>query len=252
MATIPMKVNAHTSMYLIAFIFIPMINAYSCGYSTTVPPTGRIINGTEVPPGSYPWVKKHSCEGRVRMRIRIFFQIVSIQHPLVGHSCGGSLIDANHVISAAHCFFSVFFYSSIIHIGSQYLTDKIVLRTIAEVTIHPSYVLGDGNPYDIVLLRLNQSVDTSIYLPICMSTAQTSQLELPGEDVIVAGWGLTEAGGQSNALLQTRLKIHDPSIPECQPFISDVEKQLCVGVQGGGTGSCTVTRIVHCVPLSAE
>jgi secreted trypsin-like serine protease len=159
----------------------------------------------------------------------------------LGHFCGGSIIDANYVISAAHCFFSVFFDTSIIYIGSHYLNDKIEQRTISEVIRHPSFILTDGNPNDIVLLKLNEAIDITAYPPICLPTSLTTQLESLGQNVIVAGWGLTEEGISSDVLLQTTLRIHDPSIPECQPFISDINKQLCVGVTGGGTGTCTVS-----------
>ncbi|CAF4477741.1 unnamed protein product [Rotaria socialis] len=206
-------------------IYFPIIHAFTCGQSSIKPndlSSTKIINGTEARPHSWPW-------------------IVSLQHPLLGHFCGGSVIDANYVISAAHCFFNIFFYDSIVFIGNHYLTDRVEYRTISAVIIHPLYTLVDGSPDDIVLLKLNQSIDIKSYPPICLPTNDSAILELPGQRLTIAGWGLTNESESSNVLLQTTLSIFDSSIPECHPFMNDTNKQLCVGVIGGGTGSCSVS-----------
>ncbi len=127
------------------------------------------------------------------------------------------------------------------YIGNHYLYDKNESRTIKEVIRHPAYILIDGNPNDIVILKPNESINITAHPPICLPTSDTFALELPGRNATVAGWGLTSEGVSSEVLLQTTLTIHDPSISECQPFINDTNKQLCVGVIGGGTGSCSVS-----------
>ncbi|CAF4917750.1 unnamed protein product, partial [Rotaria magnacalcarata] len=120
-------------------------------------------------------------------------------------------------------FLTFLFYDSIVFIGNHYLTDRVEYRTISAVINHPLYALVDGSPDDIVLLKPNQSIDIKSYPPIYLPTNDTAILELPGQRLPV----------------QTTLSIYDSSIPECHPFMNDTNKQLCVGVIGGGTGSCS-------------
>ncbi len=53
----------------------------------------RILYGTDAAPHSWPWMAS--------------FQLVINNSRLYRHSCGGSLIDEWHVLTAAHCIKSV-------------------------------------------------------------------------------------------------------------------------------------------------
>lgn len=66
-------VNQRSSFYA---LFFPV-----CGIT---PLNTRIVGGEDAPPGSWPWQ-------------------VSLQR-FGGHFCGGSLINSEWVMSAAHCF----------------------------------------------------------------------------------------------------------------------------------------------------
>lgn len=61
-----------------------------CGKRSTSPSYGqdRVVGGKEANPGSWPW--------------QADLQLAFI-HPN-GHMCGGTLINAQWVLSAAHCF----------------------------------------------------------------------------------------------------------------------------------------------------
>ena len=60
---------------------------------TTCTSQNRIINGIEVEPHSWPWT------------VRLFLQSQDMANigPHYGYSCGGSVIDENWILTAAHC-----------------------------------------------------------------------------------------------------------------------------------------------------
>ena len=59
------------------------------GLNTCTAPSkaARIVNGKEVIPHTWPWT------------VRLFF----MDQESMGFSCGGSVIDENWVLTAAHC-----------------------------------------------------------------------------------------------------------------------------------------------------
>ncbi|XP_078399085.1 chymotrypsinogen 2-like [Cetorhinus maximus] len=147
----------------------------SCGVPAITPVvTGyaRIVNGENAVPGSWPWQ-------------------VSLQDTTGWHFCGGSLINENWVVTAAHCDVSTTNLAIIgasnkcsTHEGAQHMR-------IQKVITHPAW-----NPHnmvnDVTLLKLTSPVRfTNRISPVCLATVAA---DFPGGKLCVtSGWGLTRS-----------------------------------------------------------
>ncbi|KAL4617670.1 serine protease 27-like [Arapaima gigas] len=192
------------------------------------PLTNRIVGGTNAVEGAWPWQ-------------------VDIQTIPGGHVCGGSIISANWVLSAAHCFPDPSSVSNYILYLGRYQLNGVnqfeVVKRVARVVIPPGYV-NEQRGLDIALVQLDSSVAWTDYIqPVCLPDATT--LFPSGMYCHVTGWGqvqeevsLTGAG----TLQQVQVPIID--MATCQQMIQvavNVEilpSMICAGYVQGGKDAC--------------
>ncbi|NXK69437.1 ACRO protein, partial [Sylvietta virens] len=135
----------------------------------------RVVGGADAKPGAWPW-------------------IVSLKHPGIPgtrHLCGGSLLTANWVLTAAHCFDSVRKIGIVyLVIGATQLTKPgpgAQLRRIKKLVRHEHYNKNDKSN-DIALLELSKPVDCNPYTQLaCVADPTIKLSEL--QNCWVAGWG---------------------------------------------------------------
>uniref|UniRef100_A0A671R7P4 Chymotrypsin-like protease CTRL-1 n=1 Tax=Sinocyclocheilus anshuiensis TaxID=1608454 RepID=A0A671R7P4_9TELE len=145
----------------------------SCGVPAIKPQTigSKIVNGQNAISGSWPWQ-------------------VSLQLPSGFHFCGGSLINQNWVLTAAHCAVVVGYHRVIFgehNHGSS--VEPIQVKLVSKVITHPLYSRATFNN-DIALLKLSSPVTlTPRISPVCLAPSTINIL--PGTRCFTTGWGRT-------------------------------------------------------------
>ncbi|UJR24855.1 hypothetical protein I4U23_006224 [Adineta vaga] len=182
---------------------------------------GRIVGGETAQPYSWPW-------------------IVSIQ--FLGHRCGGSLINSEWVLTAAHC---LFLEHSLIHIGIHDVTSSLaIVRNVSKVIQHPDFVPPPQHINDITLIRLSSPIDFStpnIKAGVACLPPQSTDINYPqaGTRLAVVGWGLLKENGiPATQLQQVRVTTLENDDIRCNRSVYDRDRQFCAMVDGGGKDSC--------------
>ncbi|XP_021965716.1 trypsin alpha-3 isoform X2 [Folsomia candida] len=165
----------------VALVILGVVGVVLAGPALRQQPPERIVGGTEATRGEFPW-------------------IVTIQ--VGSHICGGSIVNANWIVTAAHC--------------ADYAANR---STYAN---------------DIALMRLSSPFTFGTYVRAANLPASGAGVS---GNLVVCGWGTTSQGGSLSALL---LKVTVPFVntATCQQAYGSqiVPGMICAGT--GGRDSC--------------
>uniref|UniRef100_UPI00398EB861 chymotrypsinogen A-like isoform X2 n=1 Tax=Pristiophorus japonicus TaxID=55135 RepID=UPI00398EB861 len=192
---------------------------YGCGLPAITPVvTGyaRIVNGEEAVAGSWPWQ-------------------VSLQTDSGWHFCGGSLINENWVVTAAHCGVST---ADFVVVGAhdKSLTSELSQKSFPlQVITHPKWNTYTIN-YDVSVVKLASPARFNTQVSsVCLAAASDDYPA--GMKCVTTGWGRTRASPaeRPDKLQQAALPLL--SNTDCKQYwgnkISDI--MICAGAAGASS-----------------
>lgn len=166
------------------------VNEGKCGVSKVAfERDDKIVGGSFAKKGQYPW------------QISLKFKM-----PLFGtlqHSCGGSIIDDQWILTAAHCFInSQNVNSYIVRVGTlNHSASEPEAKEfkVAKILRHAGFQMNNKIQNDIALIKLAGKIDfSSLYVNrLCLPTS-TSSHPTDGKVLRVAGWGDEKNSGGKN------------------------------------------------------
>lgn len=184
---------------------------------------GRIVGGLPVMIADFPW-QVALIRGAQAPGSRAQF-------------CGGSLIAANVVVTAAHCVDNAIVRSNAqrVHIvaGTTSYAQGGERLEVSNIFIHPQWN-SNTMDFDVAVLQLKQP--STLGTPVSLGTQPVTV-----GDAWVSGWGATTENGQGSPnLLAAKLPLVQDSVcAESQSYGHDfLPSMLCAGLKEGGIDSC--------------
>ncbi|XP_074832922.1 transmembrane protease serine 13 isoform X2 [Carettochelys insculpta] len=185
--------------------------------------SGRIIGGSEAPVSKWPWQ-------------------VSLQYGM-SHICGGTVIDAQWVLTAAHCFFmkSVRILDHWrVHAGTANLLHPVQGIPASRIIINSNYD-NSHDDYDIALVKLAVPLAlTGQVRPACLPMA--GQQFRIGRTCFITGFGKTSEKDESNSLMlrEAEVSLIDHKVCNSSGVYEGelTSRMLCAGYLKGGRDSC--------------
>ncbi|KAK9499741.1 hypothetical protein O3M35_002727 [Rhynocoris fuscipes] len=201
----------------------------SCKCGWTNKNVGRIMNGEEAKVNEFPWL------------VHLFVSRV-VNGEYMESTCGGSIITARHILTAAHC---VVFEGNLVDAGNvniilaQHNVNKPTGREITinaeKIVVWNTYLQRGLDFDDIAIIFTMQMMDFSTpYVgPICI---EPQEYDVVNKRLTIMGWGLTEYYEPSAVVRKSKSRVMDRSICRGNPWdvcTMTAPSATCQGDSGG-------------------
>ncbi|XP_008571980.1 PREDICTED: acrosin [Galeopterus variegatus] len=208
-----------------------------CGLRFRQNPEGgmRVVGGQAAQHGAWPWM--------------VSLQIVTHSGRRY-HACGGSLLNAHWVLTAAHCFHGknkmydwrlVFGANEIVYGNDKPVKAPLQERNVEKIIIHEKYnAASEGN--DIALLKVTPPVVCGHFIgPGCLPQFKAGPPRSP-RNCWVTGWGyMKEKAPRPSPILQeARVEILDLYLCNSTRWYNGLIKStnVCAGYPEGKIDTC--------------
>ncbi|XP_053671756.1 polyserase-2-like [Anopheles nili] len=170
--------------------------ASSCGERKVV--TFLILDGEEAKDGFWPWhVALFHNEGRT-----------------FRYECGGTILDQNTVLTAAHCVMTsrgkIARERLVVQVGRNRLytfDNRAQEHEAFELIVHPEYRVNEVQ-HDMALIKLATDITYTNYIqPICLWNRGEDQNSIVGSYGTVIGFGYDESNAPTTTLRETSIPV---------------------------------------------
>ncbi|XP_078525399.1 chymotrypsin B-like [Lissotriton helveticus] len=205
---------------LSCFLLLGSTYSQECGVPK-IPPVvkdyNRIINGEDAVPHSWPWQ-------------------VSLQD-FGFHFCGGSLLNENWIITAAHC--GVIVGNDVAVLGEQNRSsdeEDVQVIGIVKVVTHPDWHPPTINN-DIALVKLASPAKLTAHVsPVCLAASE--DVFHGGLKCVTTGWGRPSTSSSAGAITLQQVALPIVGETECKKRWGDDVKDAMICAGGAGATSC--------------
>ena len=191
------------------------------------PSAHAVVGGQDATEGEYPYVASITIDK--------------------AFGCTGTLVTPRHVVTAGHCS-SLTGAALATPIGQPGQLIDVQLDSIrahqgegqsaavSKVLVHPDYVFLNDSSYDVAVLELTEAVD----LPTVKVAGRGEEsLWAPGTMATIAGFGVTESGGDSPDVLQeAQVPITTDAYAANAYDSFENRTQIGAGFPEGGVDTC--------------
>ncbi|XP_034241784.1 trypsin-like [Thrips palmi] len=193
-----------------------------CGLSRRT----RIVGGEEAKEAEFPWLAALARRGK-------FY-------------CGGALITRKHVLTAAHCMYSMSPKDITVTMGAHNRSSSRwapgrVERKLSKVSVHERFDVSNFNN-DIAILELDKEVDidteAGLTRTVCLPAGERDYAGLTGT---VTGWGrVGERKPTSDVLrkVEVPLMAQEDCHKSGYPSGRITDKMVCAGLPKGLKDAC--------------
>ena len=191
----------------------------------------KIVGGEPAEAGRFPW--------------QVSLGVSWIANPARGHFCGGSIINKDWILTAAHCVDGNTAESIIVTAGTHDLTVGGERRNLKRILVKSDFVT-ETEGSDIALLELfeplplGEGTTISAIERIVPADEDTVVLQ-PGPSLTTSGFGATREGGRVSSTLNF-VDVHFIASEDCNAPLSYNDKikddMICAGHPGGERDSC--------------
>ncbi|KAL9970723.1 hypothetical protein ACROYT_G023137 [Oculina patagonica] len=229
---------------LLAVLLVPLPSLIEAECGKRVSQPSRVVGGEDATPNSWPW--QISLRQKLRKEIQLLFPSLNLTNEFE-HACGGSLIEKDWVLTAAHCVMWDKNASSYkVIVGAHHRTGS---PTSVQETINVTKIIShsgfnfQGSGYkdlrhDVALLKLEKPITLSDKVnTVCLAKGHRDKIS-SGKNCYITGWGRTVGGGSAWDVLQQAVLpvVRHKTCKARNNVIREVYKgpMLCAGGQGKG------------------
>uniref|UniRef100_A0A182N6R8 Peptidase S1 domain-containing protein n=1 Tax=Anopheles dirus TaxID=7168 RepID=A0A182N6R8_9DIPT len=159
-----------------------------------------VQHGSETKEGHWPW---HTA-------------IYHLEGKTFNYVCGGSIVDRNTILTAAHCLYTSRGLIKVdqlsVQVGRNQLSEASAQsqeHLVEQLILHPGFS-PNAVADDVALIRLATDITMTRYIqPICLWTMEPNLELIVGKNGTVVGFGLTEHERVSDYLRQATIGVVD-------------------------------------------